>query len=104
MIWLIYILATVGFYSVFWHVTGFVQARWVNYSLRALMLTVIITPWYSNGEGTSLAPALMVVFLDAVTIGIDASGRALMPLLLALLIAECMVSLYWLWEKRKTRK
>ena len=103
MVWLVYCLATVVFYTIYWYVTGFVRSRWVCYSLRAVMLAMIITPWYANGGGNSLAPAVMVVFLDTITIGLDASGRALVPLILALILAESLASLYWFAKKRKVK-
>ncbi|MCG8413475.1 MAG: hypothetical protein MI746_04560 [Pseudomonadales bacterium] len=103
MIWLIYGLAACVFYWVFWRITAFNRQRWISYSLRALMLTLIATPWYANVEGTTLAPALMVVTLDAITIGLDAAGRGLVPLVLALIVAEFVATLMYFFS-RKSKK
>ncbi len=66
------------------------------------MLALIATPWYANVDGTTLAPALMIVALDAITIGLDAAGRALVPLILALIVAEFAATLvYFLSRKSK---
>ena len=103
LIWLIYLAATAVFYYVYWRVTAFRKRRWLSYSLRALMLALILTPWYANTQGEVLAPALMVVALDTITIGIDAMGRALVPLTLSLLLAEIFASLIWLIQRKKEK-
>lgn len=102
MIWVIYGAAAALFYWIFWQVTDFSRARWLSYSLRGLMLALIVTPWYANTEGTNMAPALMVMALDTITIGTSATSRALVPLILSLLCAEFIASLiYFLHRNRK---
>lgn len=103
MIWVVYGLASALFYWVYWKITAFRQARWLSYSLRGLMLALIATPWYANVEGTSMAPALMVMTLDAITIGADAATRALVPLLLALLLAEFGATLMYFLQRNRKR-
>ena len=67
------------------------------------MLALIFTPWYVNTEVTTMAPALMVVTLDAITIGGSATARALVPLILSLIVAEVLATVfYFLSRKRKT--
>lgn len=100
MVWLIYGLAACVFYLIFWRLTRFKRQRWLSYSFRGLMLALIATPWFANVEGTTLAPALMVVTLDAITIGVDAAGRALVPLLLALIIAEFVATLMYFFSRK----
>jgi len=101
VIWVIYAAAASLFYWIFWRVTAFKRARWIAYSMRGLMLALIITPWYANTEGTSLAPALMVMTLDAITIGTSAASRAMVPLLLALLLAEFVASLLYFIQRKR---
>lgn len=100
-IWLLYGLAGAAFYWVFWRITAFRKRLWISYSLRALMLALMVTPWYANVEGESLAPALMVVMMDTITIGTQASGRALLPLLMALVLAEICASIMFLIKRKK---
>ena len=67
------------------------------------MLALVFTPWYANIEGSSLAPALMVVALDAITIGVSAAPRALVPLVLALIAAEFLATILYFVERRKRK-
>lgn len=103
IIWAIYLLATGGFYTVFWRLTAFRRRLWLSYSLRALMVALILTPWYANTQGDTLAPALMITALDAITIDVQAATRALAPLLASLLAAELVASILWLLRLRKKK-
>lgn len=102
MIWLFYGVAAALFYWIFWQFTSFKRALWISYSVRALMFALIVTPWYANTDGTTMAPALMVMTLDTITIGTSATSRAMVPLLLSLLLAEFVASLlYFVLKSRK---
>ncbi len=103
LIWVVYCLACAAFYWVWWKVTRLPRAPWISYSLRALMLSLMLTPWYANIEGNTMAPVLMVFALDTITIGTDAAGRALVPLLLSLLLAEIAATGYYFLQ-RKSKK
>ena len=103
LIWTISTLAAVAFYWVFWRITNMPRARWLSYSFRALMLSLMFTPWYANVEGDTLAPALMVVTLDAITIGVGEASRALVPLVLSLIVAEVIATIVYLF-RRKPKK
>lgn len=85
LFWLLYLLSAAIFTAVFWRITRFQQAVWTAYSLRAIALAVIFTPWYSNPQGSGMAPALMVATLDAITVGSSAAFRSVVPLIMALL-------------------
>lgn len=87
LFWLAYLLAAAVFYGLFWVVTGSLKTGWLPYMLRAVMAAIILTPWYTNSQDSLLAPALMIVALDAITIGADAAVRALVPLVLAILLS-----------------
>lgn len=103
LIWLVYIAAAGLFLGIFWRVTRLESWPWLRFSLRGLMLALIFTPWYANVEGSNLAPALMVVALDAITVGISAAPRALVPLLLAVLAAELLATILYFANRRKRK-
>ncbi len=103
LIWVIYLAASAIFYWIFWLATRFDKAKWTSYSLRAVAAAVILTPWYANVQGTTLAPALMIMTLDLITIGTDAVARGAIPLILAMVLAEIGVSGFYLIQKRRTK-
>ncbi len=100
LVWLIYLLAAAAFLVVFWRFTRFNKASWLSYSLRAVVIAIIVTPWYANPQGNELAPALIVVLLDAITIGGSAAARATVPLLLATILALIIATLLLIINKR----
>ena len=75
LIWIIYLVASAIFYWGFWLVTDFNKAKWTSYSLRAAAAALILTPWYANIQGETMAPALMVMTLDLITNGRGAVAR-----------------------------
>lgn len=83
LIWLIYLIAGGVFYRIFWRITDFGRPLWLAYVARALAAAVILTPWYANSQEGFFAPALIVILLDAITIGSDSAVRAMVPLALA---------------------
>ncbi len=101
LIWTIYSLAAFAFCWVYWRITRLPTARWISYSLRSLMLALIFTPWYVNTEVTTMAPALMVVTLDAITVGVNAASRALVPLILSLIIAEVLATVFYFLTRNR---
>jgi len=103
LIWIVYLAASAVFLRVYWKVTAFKRLRWLSYSLRALMLAFTLTPWYASAQGDVIAPALMVLTLDAITLGLDTVARALVPLLLSLIAAELLATLIW-FVKRPRKK
>ncbi|MDD9890102.1 MAG: hypothetical protein OXU66_03040 [Gammaproteobacteria bacterium] len=103
LIWIIYLAASAIFYWIFWVATRFDKAKWTSYSLRAVAAAVILTPWYANVQGTTMAPALMIMTLDLITMGSDAVARAAIPLILAIIGAELGASIFYLIQKRRAR-
>ncbi|MDP6536241.1 MAG: hypothetical protein QGG02_07960 [Gammaproteobacteria bacterium] len=103
LVWVIYLAASVLFYGLFWQLTRFRHARWTAYSLRAIAAAIILTPWYANAQGTTLAPALMVLALDAITIGSEATLRSIIPLVLAIILAETLATVIFLIKKRQEK-
>ena len=64
--------------------------------MRAVIAAIIVTPWYANAYGTALAPAWMVVLLDAITIGNDVTVRAGIPLIFSIIVAELIATTIYL--------
>ncbi|MDB3992644.1 hypothetical protein N9478_04020 [Gammaproteobacteria bacterium] len=64
------------------------------------MAAVIFTPWPANIYGDTLAPALMVLVLDLITIGGDSVARAAVPLLLTIIISE-LIAIGLFWKNRR---
>ena len=60
--------------------------------MRAVIAAIIVTPWYANAYGTALAPAWMVILLDAITIGSDATVRAGIPFIFSIIVAELIAT------------
>ena len=74
-VWLVYSLSSLVFLSVYWRLPASSLACYEAQS-SLLMIAVIFTPWYANSDGDTLAPALMVIALDAITRGLgEAPGR-----------------------------
>lgn len=103
LVWLIYLLAAAAFLAVFWRFTRFKQATWLSYSLRAIVIAIILTPWYANPQGGVLAPALIVVLLDAITIGGSEAARATVPLVLAIILALLVATVMFVINKRRNQ-
>ena len=97
--WVIYIFAGCFFYVVFWRLTDFSKRRFLAYCLRAIALAVIATPWYVNDQESLLAPALMVMTMDAITIGGSSAVRAFVPLFMSIIVAVIGVSFVFLISK-----
>jgi hypothetical protein len=51
------------------------------------MIALIYTPWYVAADKDLMAPAVMVIMLDLITVGGNAFVRALVPLTLSLAVA-----------------
>ena len=98
--WILYLGASVVFTGIFWRVTSFERAIWASYSLRAVAIAVIYTPWYSNSLESEMAPALMVAALDAITGGFEAAFRSFVPLILTVLFGLLLAgAIYFLKNK-----
>ena len=60
--------------------------------MRAVIAAIIVSPWYANAYGAALAPAWMVILLDAITIGSDATVRAGIPFIFSIIVAELIAT------------
>lgn len=100
--WVLYLSASVLFTGIFWRATSFERAIWASYSLRAVAIAVIYTPWYSNSLESEMAPALMVAALDAITGGFEAAFRSFVPLILTVLFGLLLAgAIYFLKNKNR---
>ena len=95
------LIAGAIFYGVFWLVTKFNKAKWTSYSLRAAAAAIILTPWYANIQGETMAPALMVMTLDLITIGGEAVPRSAIPLVLAIIASQIVVAIVYFIQKNR---
>ena len=102
--WTLYLGASVIITGIFWRVTRFERAIWASYSIRAVAIAVVFTPWYSNSQDSVMAPALMVAALDAMTGGIGSAFRSFVPLVLAVLLALLLATAMSFFKKKMNKR
>jgi len=102
--WTLYLGAAVIITGIFWRVTRFERAIWASYSIRAVAIAVVFTPWYSNSQDSVMAPALMVAALDAMTGGIGSAFRSFVPLVLAVLLALLLATAMSFFKKKMNKR
>ncbi|MEX1197224.1 MAG: hypothetical protein WEB57_05110 [Pseudohongiellaceae bacterium] len=85
--WAIYLAAGTLCYVLFYRATRWIRPRLIANLLRAIMIALIYTPWTVATDQDLMAPAVIIVPLDMITVGPDAFVRALVPLVLAILLA-----------------
>ena len=72
--------------------------------MRALALAIVLTPWYANSGSPALAPALMVLLLDIITIGSEEALRTMVPLFLSVITAIITATVLSLVKRNKINK
>ncbi len=85
--WAVYIAAGTLCFVIFYRFTGVLRFKPLANTLRAILISVMFTPWYISPEEDLLAPAIVVMALDLVTIGGTSFVRAMVPLTLSILFA-----------------
>ncbi len=85
--WTVYLVAGTVCYMIFYRFTGMLKSKPVANSLRAILIALMFTPWYVAPDADLMAPALMVMMLDMITLGGSHFVRALVPLTLAIAFA-----------------
>ncbi|MEX0738143.1 MAG: hypothetical protein WD071_02255 [Pseudohongiella sp.] len=85
--WAVYLIAGTLCYVLFYKATGAIRFKPLANVLRGVMIALIYTPWYVAADEDFMAPAVIVILLDMITIGGDAFIRGLVPLTLALVAA-----------------
>jgi len=89
--WAIYLIAGTLCYVLFYRGTRWIRPKVLANTLRAILIALIYTPWYVAVDQELMAPALMVILLDIVTLGEDAFIRALVPLMMSTTAAVVLV-------------
>ena len=102
LIWFVYIIASAIFYGFVWRLTRSNMVKWSIYSLRAITAAIIFTPWSANIQGDTLAPAVMVLVLDSITLGGEAVTRAGVPLVLVIIVAQVIATGLYLLHKPRS--
>lgn len=102
--WTAYLIAAVVFSVLAWRVLRKLPWRELAYLLECWLLALLFTPWYVLDGETILAPALMVLALDVLTVEPAAGVRALVPLVLALFLAMIVTGLLSVWHRVRLRK
>jgi hypothetical protein len=85
--WAVYLIAGATCYLLFYCFTGMIRFKPLANTLRAIMLALIFTPWYVAADQDLMAPAVLVIILDVITLGGTAFVRAFVPLLMAIFLA-----------------
>lgn len=102
--WTAYLIAALVFSVLAWRVLRKLPWREVAYLLECCLLALLFTPWYVLDGESILAPALMVLALDVLTIGPSAGIRALVPLVLAFFLALIVTGLLSVFHRMRLRK
>lgn len=103
--WLWYLLGVGMCMAVFWVMTHRIPWRELRYSLRVLVASIFLVPWYV-GEGESyLAPAWIASALEGAFDGPDAFWRAGTPLVVstisALILSTIVFAVLFVLDKRR---
>jgi len=104
LFWAAYLIASAVFCGVLWKVTGLLKTLWLPYLLRSVSAAIIFTPWYTNSQESLLAPALMIMALDGMTVGSDAAIRAMVPLILSIILSIIIAVILIFLNKKKLAK
>jgi hypothetical protein len=92
--WAIYLAAGTVCYILFYKATGHIRLKSLANVMRGMMIALIYTPWYVSETQDLMAPAVIVIPLDIITVGGDSFVRALVPLSLAV-CAGIIAGLGW---------
>jgi hypothetical protein len=84
---------------IFYRFTGMLSFKPLANSLRAILLALMFTPWYVSPDSDLLAPALIVILLDMVTVGGTSFVRALVPLSMAIAAAVFVALLMGVFKR-----
>jgi len=85
--WAIYLTAGTLCYMLCYRATRWVRPKVFANSLRGIMIALIYTPWYVASDQDLMAPAVIVIMLDMITLGREEFVRAFVPLLMAIMLA-----------------
>ena len=104
LISLIYLIAGVVFFLLFWRLISILKFELLVYMFRGLLASLIFTPWFINLQESTLAPALIVAMLDLITLGFAEVFRAGVPFLLSIFTFQAIaLGLYVIRKKSATK-
>lgn len=92
--WAVYLVAGTICYVLFYKATGIIHIKVIANILRGIMLALIYTPWYVAADKDLMAPAVIVILLDMITVGGNSFVRAMVPLTMALMAAVAIPVLF----------
>lgn len=104
LFWSCYLAAAGVFIAIVWRLFVFRRYPLLSILARSTSIAVLLTPWTSNPSDPYLAPALMVMTLDAITLGGSAAVRAFVPLLLALVLSLGVGVALWMKGRRSNKR
>ena len=104
LVWASYLAAAAVFVSIVWHLFVFRRFLLLTYVVRGLALALLLTPWTSNIREPYLAPALMILALDGITLGPEAAVRAFVPLFVGTLLGVIVACALWLRQRKKRQR
>lgn len=92
--WVWYISGASIFFAVFWYWTRKFLWAEARQLLRTILAVILIVPWYADASQSYLAPAWLISAADGLLEGSKAFWRAGMPLVLALVLAVLLSTVY----------
>jgi len=102
--WIIYALAAAVFGVLAWRVLHRFVPRSLAFFMECVLLALMFTPAYVLPDQGIMAPALMVVALNTLTLGPKAAIGSLIPLVLALLLALAVATVLSLIYRLRQRR
>ena len=85
--WTVYLIAAAGLTVIGWLLMK--KHLWLDlaFLLECLLIALLYTPWYVLPDQEVMAPAFIIFLMDTITIDATAGIRALIPLVMAMLLA-----------------
>ena len=104
--WAYYAAGASVFFAVFWFWTRNFLWSEVRQLMRVMLAVILIVPWYTDTTQSYLSPAWLVSVAEALLNGPEAFWRAGRPLVIALIAAFGLSTIYALisWYLRSRRR
>jgi hypothetical protein len=102
--WVIYVCAGVVLALLCWRVLQRYLLRELAYVIECCLLALMFTPAYVLPDQNIMAPAVIIVAMDVLTVDTQAAIRPLVPLVLALMVALLValaLSVFHRWRLRR---
>lgn len=85
--WGAYLIAAVALSFISWKVFRRFLLRELAYLGQGWWMAILFTPWYVLPDRDVMAPAFIIFLMDTITLDAAAGIRALIPLVMAMLLA-----------------